>query len=166
MKEYPITEIEQSENGPHSHMNTYDMALEGVRLQALHNLVSAAPFDESAALGVLGELEALAHSSGYAEADSFLNDAKGKTLEEMTEDPEHAALHESIYERPGESSYFCDIHKSEEILFSAAKTEEARKFLERGSFGTIHDNMLTAYETGRDLKTAEFFKLDNPVPTL
>ncbi len=85
LREYSDEQVTAAEAGPHRGWETFDMKNEGVRVQHLHDLVSAPVFNEEEAESVLSELKSLAQSYGYGSADSFLFSAAGETLDEMHE---------------------------------------------------------------------------------
>lgn len=146
---------DRAAKGPHRGWDTFDLGLEGARFQLLHEAVVAAPFDTAAAEHALSELDGLAQSCGYADADSHLHEYGGD-YEEGSEQAICAEISRAaVFDDPGESSYFSEVYKSEKTLFAAAATREARNFLSAETFGTVYRVMMTAYERGRDMKADE-----------
>ena len=150
-----------SGKGKHRGWSTFDIALEGSRFQALHDLVSAPAFDGHHAIAVLDELEALAQSYGYGQADSYLAGAEGLSDEEISANPFLAMQRDSTFKEDGEEDqYFIEVRNSERILLAAAATPEARAFLggsshgedRKGAWGPVHERMKGAFRRGRDMR--------------
>lgn len=146
--------------GPHRGWNTYDIGNEGARLHLIHEAVMTVPFPRARAEVFLAELEAFAHSAGYADADSCLHAISHSGDEQMNE-----IMRASVFDDHQESDYFAELRKSERALYVAATSPEAREFLGEngrrewnGASGTLSRIMASAYERGRDLRAAEAAK--------
>jgi hypothetical protein len=129
----------------HAHWNAFDMRLEGCRMNRLHELVSAAPFDLAAAIEVRGQLESLAQSKGYGEEDSYHTDFHSHTPDELREDPCLAAKVEQYQDDP-DSQYTEEMRLSKAALENTAATGEATVFV----IGTFNA-MAAARQLGKSL---------------
>lgn len=143
--------------GPHRGWNTYDIGNEGARMHLIHEAVMTVPFPRARALAFLAELEAFAHSAGYADADSCLHAISRSDDQQINE-----IMRASVFEDHEESDYFAELRKSERVLYSAAASPEAREFLGEngraewdGAYGALSRVMIAAYQRGRDLKASE-----------
>lgn len=154
--------------GPHRGWNTYDIGNEGARMHLIHEAVMTVPFPRDRAETCLAELEAFAHSAGYADADSCLHAISHSDDEQMNE-----IMRASVFEDHQESDYFAELRKSERALYAASASPEAKQFLGEkgrhdwdGAYGALSSVMVLAYERGRDLKAAEAAKpaVSTPAP--
>ncbi len=136
--------MERAKRGPHRGWDTFDIANEGIRMQRLHDIVSADVFDNQSAHVAVDELTTFAHGMGYADADSCLH-----AIAISPDSPVNEALRASVFDEPSEGDYFAEIRKSERVLIEIANTFDARQFLARQPLERL---MLSAYEKGRDLR--------------
>jgi hypothetical protein len=161
LKTYTDEELTAAENGPHRTWSTFDIQLEGVRMHTLHNLVSAATFDQAEANAVLDELKQLSRSYGYATCDSLLYEIGDKTRADLDSEIEKQIRFDGVFINEDEDTYFHDANTSEKLLWGAAKTVEARNFLKgdhisySGYNGALSSTMLEAYRHGRDMRALE-----------
>jgi len=135
------------------HWDTFDMKLEGARFVRLHEIVSKPTFDDALAERMLIELVALAASYGYGTADSYLQLAQGDEGDRL----EVSFARERLFESYEDDDYFHAVRESEQSLYAAATTDEAKVFLRgacagdwNGQRGTIHERMVCAFLQGRD----------------
>lgn len=143
--------------GPHRGWDTYDIGNEGARIHLIHEAVTTVPFPRVRAEAFLAELEAFAHSAGYADADSCLHAISRSDDEQMNE-----IMRASVFDDHQEGDYFAELRKSERALYAAAASPEAREFLGEngrtgwnGAYGELSRVMVAAYERGRDLRASE-----------
>ena len=135
----------------HRHWDTYDMTLEGCRYNVLHELVAQPRFDAVRAEAVLAELEALAQSKGWGEADSFYSAGYVDDLHS-----EYAAAQRANFEEDPDSQYSNYQDRSFIHLEQAAATEEACAFLYR-ALCTVVDSRQTGrrlYEEQREISAS------------
>ena len=158
LKTYNDEELASAENGPHRTWSTFDIQLEGVRMQALHNLIAANTFDEQEATVILAELAQLSQSYGYACCDTLLHQIGDKTRDDLNSEVDVQIQFDNVFSNEDEDTYFYDVNTSERILWENAKTGEARNFLKgdhisySGYNGRLSSTMLEAYRRGRDMK--------------
>lgn len=161
LKTYTDEELSAAESGPHRTWSTFDIQLEGVRMHALHKLVTADTFNEEEANAVLAELAQLSQSNGYATCDSLLYEIGDKTRDDLDSDVEKQIRFDNLFYNEHEDMYFHDVNTSEKIFWEAAKTDEARNFLKgdhisySGYNGALSSTMLEAYRRGRDMKALQ-----------
>jgi hypothetical protein len=166
LKTYPNDAIEAAKKGPHGTWDTYDMQNEGVRINTLHNLVSADAFDGEEAKAVLTELAQLSRSYGYASCDTLLFEMGNKTRADLEDETIMQIRFDDLFHDEDEDSYFHDANRSEKKLWEAAKTQEARNFLKgdhisyNGYNGALSSTMLAAFRHGRDMKALEVGRED------
>lgn len=167
----PLSVARAAEKGEHKGWSTFDSKLEGARFHMLHQAVSGPAFDAVESSRLLDELETLAQSYGYGQADSYLTDAHGLSGEEIEAKPHLAIQRDSLFADDGEEDpYFVEVRTSERLLLAAAATPEAEAFLGRadhgdgwaGMWGPVHVRMQEAFRRGRDMREAQSFSSPSP----
>lgn len=157
LTDYTNAKIAAAEAGPHKGWNTFDTQNEGVRIHALHSLVSNERFDDGAAKAVLAELSSLAQSYGYATCDGILAELGTRQRDDVTLDATIQIRFDALFHQPDDDYYFHEITKSEATLWAAAATQQARDFLKgdhisfTGTHGLLYSTVMGAFERGRDM---------------
>lgn len=144
--------------GPYAGWSAWDMRLEGARFHSLHQILSGSAFgfaERVEAELAIRELESLAYSTGYADADVWISRAKVRAGQDA-----HDADRAAVMDEFDSDDYLAEVIASERRLSRAASTSEARKFInveigEGGAYGPLHRRMATAYMHGKDSRLAD-----------
>jgi hypothetical protein len=148
MTEYAQADIDAASSGPHSGWDTFDMQNEGVRMQAIQNLVTAPVFDAAKADAVVVDLSIFTKAYGYGLADSYLTDTDGMTDEEIDADPMKSIIRDAVFGGNWDQDiYFIEAFASAEIIRDGAVTAEARKWV---ADLRLIDVMEKAYRAGAE----------------
>jgi len=161
VQDAPLELVREAGKGQHKGWDTFDLKLEGARFHLLQQAVEAGTFDAAEAVRLVGELESLAYSYGYATADSYMTDAVGLSDDEIDADPQLSLMRDHLFENPEEDQYFHEVRTSGRALLAGAATAAAREFLSSrvgspygasadGSYGIVFSSMMKAFEDGRD----------------
>lgn len=153
--------------GPHSGWNAFDIILEGARFHRLHELLSGPSFglaERVEAETAIRELESLASSNGYSDADAWIARATAREEHEFV-DPDRTIPMGDEFET---DDYLAEVIASERLLGRAAATSEARTFInfeigEGGAYGPLHRRMATAYRDGRETRLADLGEIARSV---
>lgn len=155
--------------GPHAGWNTFDILLEGARFHRLHELLSGPAFglaERVEAELAIRELESLASSNGYGDADGWI--ARRATHEGQESTDTDQPLTADDFET---DDYLAQVISSERLLRRAAATSEARTFInfeigEGGAYGPLHRRMAEAYMEGRRTRFADLGEIPRSVRIL